>query len=183
MANKITIVGRYIGNGETTVIEDKIFKRFVWTEANVSSETYNKLLQGEKDGWFNFYEPVSKLELKQILANLTKDINNEIFMIEEKIDNLGEAEVENLRIRIDNLGTSIYNDLEKLQEEVDDISDIVKSKLKKVTFKADGVTIAEDLNGKETEYKINRDDNDNISSIVNTKTGRKIELEWEDEDV
>ena len=181
--SKIKIVGRYIGNGDAYIVEDKIFKRFIWTEADVSAETYNELIQGEKDGWFNFYEPVSKLELKQILANMIDKINNEISIIEEKVDGLGEAEVEALSTRLDNLGINIYNDLQNLQKEVFEVSDVIKSKLKKVTFKADGVTIAEDLNGKEAEYKINRDNNDNISSIVNIKTGRKIELEWEDEDV
>lgn len=124
--SKIKIVGRYIGNGDTYVVEDKIFKRFIWTEADVSAETYNELIQGEKDGWFNFYEPVSKLELKQILANMIDKINNEISIIEEKVDGLGEAEVEALSTRLDNLGINIYNDLQNLQEEVDDIKELGK---------------------------------------------------------
>lgn len=124
--SKIKIVGRYIGNGDTYITEGKVFKRFIWTEADVSAETYNELIQGEKDGWFNFYEPVSKLELKQILANMIDKINNEISIIEEKIDGLGEAEVEALSTRLDNLGINIYNDFQNLQEEVDDIKELGK---------------------------------------------------------
>ena len=124
--SKIKIVGRYIGNGDTYVVEDKIFKRFIWTEADVSAETYNELIQGEKDGWFNFYEPVSKLELKQILANLSSGINKEFLLIEKRIDSLGEAEVEALSTRLDNLGINIYNDFQNLQEEVDDIKELGK---------------------------------------------------------
>ena len=124
--SKIKIVGRYIGNGDTYVVEDKIFKRFIWTEADVSAETYNELIQGEKDGWFNFYEPVSKLELKQILANMIDKINKEFLLIEKRIDSLGEAEVEALSTRLDNLGINIYNDFQNLQEEVDDIKELGK---------------------------------------------------------
>ena len=119
--SKIKIVGRYIGNGDTYVVEDKIFKRFIWTEADVSAETYNELIQGEKDGWFNFYEPVTKLELKQILANLSSGINKEFLLIEKRIDSLGEAEVKALSARLDNFGVNVYNDFQNLQEEVDDI--------------------------------------------------------------
>ena len=121
MANKITIIGRYIGNGETTVIEDKIFERFVWTEANVSSETYNKLLQGEKDGWFNFYEPVSKLELKQILANILLDINEEISDMKFDIDNIGGADFSNLNARLDKLATSTNNSLDTIEDDIDSL--------------------------------------------------------------
>lgn len=53
-------------------------------------------------------------------------INNEISIIEEKIDGLGEAKVEALSTRLDNLGINIYNDFQNLQEEVDDIKELGK---------------------------------------------------------
>ena len=57
-------------------------------------------------------------------------------------------------------------------------------KIKKLTFKNDSTTvIAQDNNGKEIEYKINKRNSNNKGSIENITTGKKIELEWEDEDV
>lgn len=58
------------------------------------------------------------------------------------------------------------------------------AKIKKLTFKNDSTTIiAQDSNGKEIEYKINKRNSNNKGSIENITTGKKIELEWEDEDV
>lgn len=58
------------------------------------------------------------------------------------------------------------------------------AKIKKLTFKNDSTTvIAQDNNGKEIEYKINKRNSNNKGSIENITTGKKIELEWEDEDV
>lgn len=189
--SKIKIVGRYIGNGDAYVVEDKIFKRFIWTEADVSAETYNELLQGEKDGWFNFYEPVTKLELKQILANLSSGINKEFLLIEKRIEGLGEAEVEALSTRLDNFGTNVYNDLQKMQEEVANLTDVSRiitrvnveqGVLQLVLYK---YQIAEVPSG--TEIRMPKCEKDNryinINLIINAKEDKTLvfgDIKWKE---
>ena len=44
--NNVSVIGRYLGKNERgVIIANILFKPFVFTEATISKETYNKLLK------------------------------------------------------------------------------------------------------------------------------------------
>ena len=161
---------------------------------SIDPETLRQLLlQMIDDGIFASKEDVNKLkksidnmyskgEIDAIITDLFTSpvlLNN---YISTKIKDGTLLGNENM-IEILNRLSSMENQINITNGKIEDLfKDGYGTKIDKVTFKSNGINIiTEDYYGNQNKYQFNR--NENQGSIVNLTTGKRIDLEWEDEDV
>ena len=71
--NNVNIIGRYLGkNKEGVVIANVFFKPFVFTQASVDKNTYNKLLKASEEDWFELYDLPTREEVLELLKNIVR---------------------------------------------------------------------------------------------------------------
>lgn len=70
---KISLIGRYLGKNEQGITIANIhFKPFVFTDLCVDKAIYNKLLEADKEDWFEIYKLVDRNEVIKILSEIVK---------------------------------------------------------------------------------------------------------------
>lgn len=70
---KISLIGRYLGKNEQGITIANIhFKPFVFTDLCVDKPIYNKLLEADKEDWFEIYKLVDRNEVIKILSEIVK---------------------------------------------------------------------------------------------------------------
>lgn len=161
---------------------------------SIDPETLKQLLlQMIDDGLFASKEDVDRL--KKLVADMyTKgeidSIITELFTNPVLLNNYISSKIKDGTLVSGEDITEVLNKLAKMENQINitnnKIEDLLKdgygTKIDKVTFKSNGINIVtEDYYGNQTKYQFNR--NENQGSIVNLTTGKRIDLEWEDEDV
>ena len=173
---------------------------------DIGKKSYNNINVKQDDNArylkFYLYENGVPFSLKNRTAQLiTKSKFNE-FPISKDFDVTGENEISICLDKEITINAGILDAEIVIYENNDILSSFVfricvekcvrdlnlkpngNAKIKKLFFKNDSTTvIAQDNDGKEIEYKINKRNSNNKGSIENITIGKKIELEWEDEDV
>lgn len=87
----IVVVGKYIGTEKEGIFVNGVyFKKGVLTDACVTTAIYNELLKGVDDGWFCLLEPVTRTEVKQLIANIVKSN----YMTNEEVINMMNEVIE-----------------------------------------------------------------------------------------
>lgn len=161
---------------------------------SIDPETLRQLLlQMIDDGIFASKEDVNKL--KKLIDNMYSKgeidaIITDLFTNPVLLNNYITTKIKDGTLLGNENMIEILNRLSNMENQINitnnKIEDLLKdgygTKIDKVTFKSNGINIVtEDYYGNQTKYQFNR--NENQGSIVNLTTGKRIDLEWEEEDV
>lgn len=161
---------------------------------SIDPETLRQLLlQMIDDGIFASKEDVNKL--KKSIDNMYSKgeidaIITDLFTSPVLLNNYISTKIKDGTLLGNENMIEILNRLSNMENQINitngKIEDLLKdgygTKIDKVTFKSNGINIiTEDYYGNQNKYQFNR--NENQGSIVNLTTGKRIDLEWEEEDV